>query len=342
MKYIQIIIFLFISCAFYGQNEGQRATINGTIHDAKTNQPLPYATITLLNLKDSNFSGSITDNQGNFLLEVPYGRYKLTIQFLSFKPFVINELNIDDDLDLGVFEIEENNEILNEIEVNTTGDLVEYKFDKKIYSADKDIANLGGNAITVLENTPTVMVDDQGKLMIRGNEATVLLNGKPFASQSNYQDILMNLPANSISKVEIISRSAKYDAQGGGIINIVLKKGAGDGYNGTVELHGGMPDDDGVSAFINYSGEKINVFSTAGFNHQDQIKYSEIEQFTLNDPTEVPVFLETRDDHRQRNSFLFNIGSEFLINEKNTLTSSFLYSVANKNYDSDLTLLILT
>jgi len=338
MKYIHLIIFLFITCAFYSQDKGQRATINGKIHDAKTNQPLPYATITLLNLKDSNFSGTITDNQGGFLLEVPYGNYKVTIQFLSFKPFVINELKIEDDLDLGVFEIEENSEILKEVEVNTTGDLVEYKFDKKIYSAGKDIANMGGNALTVLENTPTVMVDDQGRLMIRGNEATVLMNGKPFASQSNYQNILMNLPANSISQVEIISRSAKYDAQGGGIINLVLKKGTGDGYNGTVEVHGGIPDDDGVSTFINYNGERINVFSTAGFNHQDQIKYSEIEQFQQNSQTEDPVFFETRDDNRQRNSFLFNIGSEFMINEKNSFNSSFLYSMSNKNFDSDLML----
>ena len=140
--------------------------------------------------------------------------------------------------------------------------------------------------------------------------------------------------------MEIISKSAKYDAQsGGGIVNIVLKKGGSEVFNGTVEMHGGIPTEAGGSSFINYNSDKVNVYSTASFNHNNQIKYSEIEQFyNVNDPENGPFLYETRDDFRQRNSFLFNVGSEFKLDEKNSLNSSLLYSMANKNFKSELDL----
>ena len=340
MKKILLLIFVLVPLITFCQQNEQYANVQGLVQDARTHQPLPYATVTFYNLKTDGFTGMVTDDKGVFSIDVPHGNYKISIQFLSFKAFIINNLNIDYDIDLGLIEIEEAIEELKEVEVKGTSDLIDYQFDKKIYNASRDIANLGGTAITVLENTPTVRVDEQGKIVIRGNEAMILVNGKPFAAQANYQDLLQSIPSNSISQVEIISRSAKYDAQGGGgIINIILKKNSEEGYNGTIEIHGGIPDDDGLSTFLNYNAEKVSIYSTASFNHLNQIKYSEIQQF-YTDPMDQPAgnLYETRDDDRQRNSFLFNIGSDFRLDEKNTISSSLLYSMSNKNYDSDLVL----
>ncbi len=340
MKIIPLIIlFFFISYFTIGQNTNS-ATIRGIVKDGQNHQPLPYATVTFYNFENTEFKGIVTDNKGNFMIDIPFGIYKVTFQFLSYKPFVINQINIDQDLELGTIEIEESSENLDEIEIVGRTNLMDYKFDKKIYNASKDIGNLGGNAITVLENTPSLRVDEEGKVIIRGSEAMILVNGKPFATAGNYSDLLQAIPSNSIKEVEIISKSAKYDAQsGGGIVNIVLKKGGNEVLNGTIEVHGGIPTEAGGSSFINYNSDKINVYSTASFNHDNQIKFSEIDQFyNVIEPENGPYLYETRDDFRQRNSFLFNVGSEFKLNDKNSLNSSLLYSMANKNFKSELDL----
>ena len=107
------------------------------------------------------------------MIDIPFGIYKVSFQFLSYKPFVINQINIDQDLDLGTIEIEESPENLDEIEITGRTNLMDYKFDKKIYNASKDIGNLGGNALTVLENTPSLRVDEEGKVIISGSEAMI-------------------------------------------------------------------------------------------------------------------------------------------------------------------------
>ncbi len=340
MRFLIVYILFFFSISLIGQQTHTQANIIGFVYDADSDQPLPYATITLQNLNSNNFSGGVTNNKGSFDIDISPGKYKLTVEFLSFKPFVINVLNIDQDIDIGQIELNQNYENLDEVELNTGKNIVDYKFDKKIYYASKDIANIGGNAVTVLENTPSVRLDDTGNINIRGNKAIILVNGKPFGGQEGNSDILSLIPSNSISKIEIISPSAKYDAEGGGgIVNIILKKGQGQGYTGTLEIHGGIPGNDGISSFINYKTDKINVYSTASFNHSIKIKNSQLDQDYYNSVGTPSGFLdEKREDERQKNSFLFNIGSDFTIDKKNMITTSVLYSLANKNYNTNLLL----
>ncbi|MEN8125480.1 MAG: TonB-dependent receptor [Bacteroidota bacterium] len=338
MRFLIAYILFFFTLTLIGQQTNTQHNIVGFVYDADTDQPLPYATITLQNLENKNFSGGVTNNKGFFDLDISQGKYIITVQFLSFEPFIINSLNINQDIDLGMIELSQKFENLDEVELNSGKSIVDYRFNKKIYYASKDISNLGGNAITVLENTPSVRIDDNGNISVRGNKATVLVNEKLFGGQDGNSNVLSLIPSNSISKIEIISPSAKYDAEGGGgIINIVLKKGKGEGYTGTLEIHGGLPDNDGISSFINYKSDKINVYSTASFNHTVKIKKTQLDQKYFN-AFDIPSgsLDEKRVDDRQKNSFLFNIGSDFTINKKNTLTTSVLYSLANKNYDSNL------
>ncbi|MEN8188155.1 MAG: outer membrane beta-barrel family protein, partial [Bacteroidota bacterium] len=337
MKKIISILFLLISISFFAQQSSPPHNIKGTIIDAETKLPLSFATITFHSEKENNFSGGVTNDHGQFDINISTGTYRISFDFFSFQSKVIDSLLINKDIDLGEIYLSSDVENLDEVEVNVSGKLIEHKFNKKIYYASKDIANVGGNAITVMENTPSVRVDPEGKFSIRGSTVLVLVNGRPFGGQKNNAEVLSLIPSNSIDRVEIVTQSAKYNAQGGGILNIILKKGKLQGYNGTVEVHGGVPDNGGASTFINYKSDKINVFSTASFNHLDKIKNSEINQTYFDEESNPTGFLEQSSiDNRQRNSALFSIGSDFYLDTKNTITTSILYTLTNKNFDSDL------
>ncbi len=338
MKWLTTIFISLISLNIYSQEANDINHIIGIVQDANTHMPLQFVTITLQDINNQEVIGDVTNKNGTFELNVPKGKYYCIIGSLSFKPFKINTLDINQDIDLGTVELNQKVEKLDEIEIIAKTKLLDYKFGKKIYNASKDIANVGGNAITVLENTPTVRVDGQGNIYIKGNQVQVLVNGKPYGGLKSNSDILSLIPSSSISKVEVGNQSAKYDAQGGGgIINIILKKRIKEGYNGTIEAHAGKPDNDGISAFLNYKTDKINIFSTASLNHNVVNKNTVIKQTFLDD-NQNPTgnFEENREDYRQRNSVLFNIGSDFYIDDKNTITTSILYSSTNKNYDSRL------
>ena len=314
--------------------------INGKVKDAETHLPLQFVTVTLQNMNTHELIGDVTDKDGNFELKVLNGKYYCIVESLSFQPFIIHVLSIDQDMEMGLIELNQNAENLEEIELIATSNLVDHELNKKVYNASKDIANIGGNAVTVLENTPSVKIDGQGNITIRGNTALVLVDGKPYGGQRSNADVLSLIPANTINKVEIISQSAKYDAEGGGaVLNIVLKKRSVEGYNGTIEAHLGIPDNDGLSTFVNYKTDMVNMYSTLSFNHLVRNKDTEIKQIFLDDlQNPTGNFDEIRTDYRQRNSFLFNIGSDFYLDEKNTLTTSILYTKSNKNYDSELLL----
>jgi hypothetical protein len=338
MKLISVLIIGLLSFSLLGQESRELHKVYGKVNDADTHTPLQFVTVTLQDVDTQELVGDVTDKNGSFDLLVPTGKYYCIVESLSFQPFIIHILSINQEMEMGTIELEQNSENLQEIELIAQSSLVDHKLTKKVYNASKDIANIGGNAITVLENTPSVRIDEHGNISIRGNSALVLVDGKPYGGQRSSADILSLIPANSINKVEIINQSVKYGAENGGaILNIILKKRSIDGYNGTVEAHAGIPDDDGASAFVNYKTEKINMFSTVSFNHQVKIKDTEIRQIFLDD-AENPTgnFDEVRDDYRQRNSFLVNIGSDFYLDDKNTITTSLLYMNTNKNYDSEL------
>lgn len=327
-----------LSFSLIGQETIETNNIIGQVKDADTHLPLQFVTVSLQDIHTSELIGDVTDKEGEFELSVPSGKYYCIVESLSFQPFIIQVLSIDQDMEMGTIELEQHSENLKEIELIARSKLVDHNLTKKVYYASKDIANIGGNAVTVLENTPSVKIDGQGNISIRGNTALILVDGKPYGGQRSSADVLSLIPANTINKVEIISQSAKYDAEGGGVIlNIILKKRSIEGYNGTVEAHIGLPDNDGVSAFVNYKTDKINMYSTVSFNHQVRIKDTEIKQIFLDDLQEpTGNFNQERSDYRQRNSFLINLGSDFYLDEKNMLTSSILYSNSNKNYDSEL------
>jgi outer membrane receptor protein involved in Fe transport len=246
--------------------------------------------------------------------------------------------NLNKDTNLGILNLEYMVDKLKAVELNYTKEVVEFKLQKKIYNVSKDIANAGGTALTVLDNAPFVNVGADNSVSIRNNSnIQILINGKPSGIVDGDMANLSSIPANSIDKVEIITtKSAKYDAEGsGGILNIILKKGKGFGLNTSIETHLGMPDDDGLSANINYKSKTVNFFSTTGYNHSSNPEKELIKQEYLNQSLITTGFFDEKSrTTKQANSFLTNFGADFYLNDKTTLTASVLFKTRDKNYNT--------
>ncbi len=327
MRTLITLLCLVCSCYFVtGQKitDSQKLVLSGKVVTLESDEPLEYATISLKKEGQDLVIGTTTNNQGMFNITLVAGVYDIKIDFLSFETYELKSKALSSDLDLGIIKLKTDND-LEEVEVVANQKLLEFKVNKKIYNASADIANKGGNAIDVLINAPSVRVDFDGNVKIRGSAATILIDGKPQFNIDNNIDFLKAMPANNIDKVEIITRSAKYSAEGGGaILNIVTKKRKGAGLSGSFEVHTGIPDNHGFSSFINENTDKMNLFSTISFNHENKFKSVEIKQPLQN-------LFENINEDGPRNSFLFNLGSDFYINSKNTLTTSFLINAITKN-----------
>lgn len=337
---VRKIVFTVLLCYSLLGNAQQtaidRIMVSGRVVDSISKKPIEFATISFSN--NENVLGTTTGKNGYFEYSIKKGMYTIKVEFLSYKAVRYENKKLTEHTDLGTLYLSENFEKLNEVQVVAQKDLVEYQVNKKIYNASKDIANLGGNALDVLNNTPAARVDGEGNVVIRGATATVLIDGKPVLGLNNGTDILRNIPSSTIEKVEIITRTAKYDAQGsGGILNIITKKRKGNGLSGSLDGRLGLPENNGVSVFLNESTDKINIFSTVSLNNGKRIKRTELKQSLFDDSNVFTGFFdqEQKDDN-QKNSFLFNIGSDFYLNDNNTLTTSILVNTDNKNYFSKI------
>ncbi len=326
MKRVIVFIFLFIGAQLTTAqiiSLDKTIVISGKVIDAQTSQPLEYATISLLRTGQDKVIGTTTDKNGSFRMDVDAGVYVIKVDFLSFKPYRLKSKLLTNDTDLGIISLISDN-VLDEVAIDASKNLVEYEINKKIYNASADIANAGGTALNVLKNTPSVRVNAEGIISIRGANPTILIDGKPQFNLDNSFDFLKSFPSNSIDKVEIITRSAKYSSSGGAILNIITKKNKNQAYSGSFEAHTGIPDNHGGSIFFNKKTDHVNLFSTVSFTNSQREKTIDIEQPLLN------LFEESTQD-RQRNNFLLNLGSDFYLNSKNTLTASFLINNSKKD-----------
>jgi len=337
-KIVLLLVAITLSLSFYGQKASKNITISGKIIDATSSSPIEFATVSFK--KDSILVGTITNKKGNFKINIQPGNYLIKAEFLSFDPYILVKKNITESTDLGTIVLFYNSEILKEIELTGQQRLTEFKVDRKIYRASQDPSNHGGNALDVLNNTPSVTIDQNGNVNMRGASATVLIDGRPLFGLDNGIDMLSAMPSNNIEKVEIITRSAKYSAEGGGgILNIITKKRKGKGLSGSVDIHGGIPENNGGSLFLNKSTNDVNLFSTISFNNQKIIKHTNIDQIYFDNSENIlGSFEQKRKDENQRNSYLFNLGSDFYLDSKNTITASFLINHHNKDFISNLDL----
>ncbi|MDX1316915.1 MAG: carboxypeptidase regulatory-like domain-containing protein, partial [Xanthomarina gelatinilytica] len=248
--------FLFTFLSFATMQAQKDVTITGKVIDKTTGQPLEYATVAFFSKAENRIvTGGITNEAGNFSIPVPSGTYDISIEFISFKKQTIPDQKLSTDKNLGTLSLEADTEALDEIEIIAEKTTVEIKLDKKIYNVGKDLTVRGGTVSDVLDNVPSVSVDVEGNVALRGNEnVRILINGKPSGLVGiNSTDALRQLPAESIERVEVItSPSARYDAEGtAGILNIILRRSKLQGLNGAITTNVGWPKSAGISGNIN-------------------------------------------------------------------------------------------
>ena len=331
-----ILVFKLNFSQSYNYNQPKDYVISGVISSIDDDELLEYATITLLNPMDNSVvTGGLTDNLGRFSVSAKKGNYKVLIEFISFKNVNYDNLELNKNIDLGNIKLELDYESLGEIEIIAEETTVEVKLDKKIYTVGRDLSVRGGNAGDVLDNIPSVSVDIEGNILLRGNDAArILINGKPSSLVGIDSKFLQQLPSDAIEKVEVItSPSARYEAQGsGGIINIVLRKSKKLGLNGSLSSSVGDPKRNALSTNLNYRNGKLNFFNSSGWNdnmspgggYNNSEYYNDIDN--LDDNT---FFEEDRQRERSRTGYFLNNGIEWYVNDNSSIVGSFFYNRAD-------------
>ena len=286
MRHVIILLFSVLSLGA----AAQQGTIRGRVVDARNGENIEYANIALLKAKDSTLvNGTVSEANGTFRLTAPHGSYLLRVTFIGYdtyfhtKPVALSagqkELNV------GKLQLKMSGTMMEAVEISAERSMVEYQLDKRVVNVDKNIVAGGGTATDVLEQVPSVAIDNDGNVTLRGStNVKVLVNGRPSELlASDLNTLLEQIPASTVENVEVITNpSAKYDPEGmSGIINIKLKdRTAGAlGLNGVASLNMGAPvyvpsdmrDHFGFKDYatlmgnisLNYTTEKYNLFLTA-------------------------------------------------------------------------------
>lgn len=330
-------IFLF-SLNIYAQPQGQPPVVKGELVNSD-NEPVPYANVIVYTIDSTFVKGETSDINGLFEIKLRPGNYLLKISFLSYasnwQKVNLNPQNRE--VNLGKIRLENNSQNLQEVEITAEKSTMELKLDKRVFNVEQDLANAGGDASDVLSNVPSVDVDADGNVSLRGSGGVrILLDGRQSGLIGDgTADALKQIPSDLIDRIEVITNpSARYDAEGEvGIINIILKKEQKKGFNGSVTSRTGWPHNHGVSLNLNWRRKKLNYFVTGGINYrQSPGGGTSNQEFYFPDST----YSFERDIKRLRGGLSENIrgGIDFKLSPKTILTSSVLYSYSNANNKS--------
>ena len=307
--------------------EGGFGTLKGTIIDESTNLPVEYANIILYKVRDSSMvTGGITDTKGNFTIDkIPFGRYYVDFRFIGYKNSRIEGVMINPkqaEVTLETVKLKPISENIQEVVVTGQKSMLQSNLDKKVINVEKSITAEGGTALDIMRNIPSVDVDVEGNVSLRGStNLTILVDGKPSQIQS-----LDELPASIVQSVEVITNpSVRYDPDGmSGILNIVLKKKKTPGYHGMVSLNAGTGDKYSGTINMNVRSGKLNFFGNFDYRHF----YS-----TGNDITNYYSFgnIKNEEENDKRNGLSnnFRSGVDYFINAKNTLSLTSSLSARN-------------
>lgn len=339
-KAILLAIIILSTYSILAQTQ-KRAVyeIRGTVLEKASGQGLEMATIIVKPEQGSRLYGGMTDRNGKYNVEVPQGVYQISFEFLSFKTHRMKDVEVDQNLTLETVYLEEDAEALAEVEVIAERSTVEVKLDKKIYNVGKDMTIRGGTASDVLDNVPSVTVDVDGVVSLRGNEnVRILINGKPSGLIGiNDTEALRQFPADAIKKVEVItSPSARYDAEGtAGILNIILRRDKITGFNGVGTVNIGSPEYYGFSTSLNYRLKKVNFFTNIGYSDREAPGKASYQTYYLS-PTANYAYTDQQIEYeRLRKNLNANFGLEYFFTPNTSVAASFLYRDAEGGHRAE-------
>lgn len=248
-----------------------KGTVKGSVQSKERGEPLEFANVQLLDSKGKPLTlGTQTDLDGNFVIaNVPDGKYIVRISSLGNVPQEREITVSNGDVAIGTISLADDSKMLKEIVVTGVASQMKFELDKKVFSVDANIASSGASASELLESIPSVEVDQDGEVSLRGNSSvTVWINGKESGlTADNRAQILEQIPAETIDRIEVITNpSAKYSPEGtAGIINIVLKKDRRGGYFGSAEIGANSNGGGNVNLNINYNTSKWDTYASVGF-----------------------------------------------------------------------------
>lgn len=340
-RFTLVLIFVLGTIASYtqppgGKRPGNRpgVEVKGKVVENSGNQPIEFATVMIANPKSGEaITGATTDVDGNFSVFAKARKFDVTVSFIGFVSQEIKEVEITRGVaDLGTIVLKEDKETLDEVVVRAEKSTTEFKLDKRVFNVGKDLSSTGASALEVLNNVPSVNVNIEGEISLRGATGVqILINGKPSVIASEQGNALGTITAEMIEKVEVITNpSAKYEAEGtSGIINIVIKKEERKGINGSVTLNTGIPHNHSLGLSLNRRTEKFNLFSQAGIGYRELPRENTNINRDLVTGEEINSF---GTEFRNEVYYRFILGTDYHINKHNVLTLSgnFSYEVEDQ------------
>ena len=341
-----LILTLLHGPKTFAQGDG---IISGKVIEKATEKPVEYVSFKLFNAKDSQLvTGIYTDSEGKFLLEkIALGNYYAKLTFTGYVPFQLEGVLLTPTtkvLNLGTIKIEpEKTGELKEVKVTGQLDVLKAGIDKKIFNVAEDNTAKGGTANDVLSKIPSVELDQDGNVMMRGDgKVTILIDGRPSSlSGGNGKTLLDALPAGSIERIEVVTNpSAKYDPDGtSGIINIVLKKNKLKGFNGLINgnIGTGFVKNGNVfdgNASLSFRNSFYNIYGSYAGRYLDGYRnnYSTIERL-YNDS--IVNLKQTRLGTDQNFGHTFRFGLDLSLKNRQTLGFSATGSIGERNRTGD-------
>jgi len=317
---IAILIFSFGSFSAEAISDpADLGTIIGQVMDQEFKEPIPYATISVTTPEGEMVTGAVTAIDGTFEIEkLKNGTYLFKIQYMGYKAFS-REVNVNSgkrQFDLGAIYLEPEVAQLDSVEVVAERSTIEQRIDRKVVNVGKDLTTAGASASEIMNNIPSLAVDQDGNISMRGNDnVKILVDGKPTNIPA--AQLLKQIPSTSIKSIELITNpSAKYNPEGmSGIINIILHKNSNLGFNGN--LNTGITQGEYTrytgSLNMNYRTGKVNFFTNLGTNGGESQNNGRLENFTQN-YTENISFLNDRE------SYLIKFGMDYYMDDRNTFS----------------------
>jgi len=350
MRKIVLYLALVLTTTAFAQRPGggkrqMNMQIDGEIYgkviDKDQNAPIEYANIAVYRIKDSSLvSGGITNRKGVFSLKkLPAGRFYMTVKFIGYNTEKVQNVMVTPRqkvVDAGTIKLEPASIALAGAEVVADKIAMQYKIDKKVINVSQIHTSASGSAVDILEKTPSVTVDIEGNVEMRGSSNfTVLIDGRPSPFEGS--DALEQIPATSIENIEIITNpSAKYDPEGtAGIINVITKKSKLEGFSGITNVNVGLDNKYGGDVLINYRTDRFNAYVGGEYNHRMHGGERTIENETFGNDTSYHTSSTGAGDMLRKSSNL-KAGLDVFLTRKTTVSANVSYGTRDRERINNL------
>lgn len=337
-KSFKFLLFLFFFPVVIFAQTGQ---IKAILIDSKSFTTISSASAALLNASTNAYvKGAQSLDQGFLLFsDIKPGVYNMRISYVGYETLTIQGIEVvaSQNKDLGRVGLKSTGELLDEVVVEGKVPAMQIGIDRKTFNVGESLVSAGGTATDVLANVPTLQVDQDGTVSLRGSSSVkILIDGRESALAGNdVGSFLQSLPGNSIEKVEVITNpSSKYDAEGQtGIINIVLKKNIRTGLNGSINTSAGSYDNYMAGLTLNFRDRKFNYFGSYNFNKRNMVGSGAVDNIFKNNNSQIS---NTSESSRKGNSHTMKAGVDYFISDKNSLSVSGNVSIRDNNRAENL------